>query len=114
MPLMCFIVPTIVPMYLWGESFKCAFFVAALFRYTFTLNATWLVNSAAHMWGDRPYDKYVTSVLSLIQKSHFRDIQVNVEEDFIKIAINLSLNFYKITFSRYYLKMSTKFFVLFF
>lgn len=59
MPLFCFVIPTMVPMYLWGESFKNAFFVAALFRYTFTLNMTWLVNSAAHMWGDRPYDKYI-------------------------------------------------------
>lgn len=23
------------------------------------LNATWLVNSAAHMWGNRPYDKNI-------------------------------------------------------
>lgn len=56
MPLACFVFPVMVPMYLWNESFLNAFFVAAMFRWTFVLNATWLVNSAAHKWGDRPYD----------------------------------------------------------
>lgn len=57
MPVLCFLVPTCVPVYLWGDSWTNAWFVATMFRYTFTLNMTWLVNSAAHMWGDRPYDK---------------------------------------------------------
>lgn len=54
--LMCFFVPTFVPWYMWGESLWVAYFVPALFRYALVLNATWLVNSAAHMWGNRPYD----------------------------------------------------------
>ncbi|KAJ6640796.1 Acyl-CoA Delta-9 desaturase [Pseudolycoriella hygida] len=56
MPLACFILPTIIPMYCWNETFWNAFFVAAMFRWTIVLNATWLVNSAAHLWGSRPYD----------------------------------------------------------
>lgn len=59
MPFFCFVIPTTVPVYLWGESWLNAWFIAAMFRYTFTLNMTWLVNSAAHMWGDRPYDRYI-------------------------------------------------------
>ncbi|XP_044262548.1 acyl-CoA Delta-9 desaturase-like [Tribolium madens] len=58
MPLVSFVMPTLVPMYLWGETFRNAFLVN-LFRYCLTLNATWLVNSAAHMWGDKPYDKFI-------------------------------------------------------
>lgn len=27
-----------------------------LFRYTYSQHVTWLVNSAAHKWGNRPYD----------------------------------------------------------
>lgn len=54
--LMCFAVPTLVPWWLWGESLVVAYFVPGLFRYALQLNATWLVNSAAHMWGNRPYD----------------------------------------------------------
>lgn len=53
---MCFLVPTLVPWYLWGEKFWVAYFVPGLLRYAVVLNATWLVNSAAHMWGMRPYD----------------------------------------------------------
>ncbi|XP_030629318.1 acyl-CoA desaturase [Chanos chanos] len=52
----CFLVPMLVPWYLWGESLWVAYFIPALLRYTLVLNATWLVNSAAHMWGNRPYD----------------------------------------------------------
>ncbi|XP_069688717.1 acyl-CoA Delta-9 desaturase-like [Periplaneta americana] len=59
MPIICFILPTIIPVYFWGETWSNAWFVVAMFRYTFTLNASWLVNSAAHMWGSRPYDKYI-------------------------------------------------------
>ncbi|XP_053269841.1 acyl-CoA desaturase isoform X1 [Pleuronectes platessa] len=54
--LMCFFIPMFVPWYLWGESLWVAYFVPALLRYTLVLNSTWLVNSAAHMWGNRPYD----------------------------------------------------------
>lgn len=54
--LMCFFVPMFVPWYFWGETLWIAYFVPALLRYTLVLNATWLVNSAAHMWGNRPYD----------------------------------------------------------
>ncbi|XP_071440119.1 acyl-CoA Delta-9 desaturase-like [Hetaerina americana] len=57
MVIACFVVPTVVPIYCWDESFTCSWFVATLFRYAFTLNATWLVNSAAHFWGNKPYDK---------------------------------------------------------
>lgn len=56
---MCFIFPTVVPWYLWGESLWLAYFVPGLLRYALVLNATWLVNSAAHMWGNRPYDQHI-------------------------------------------------------
>nr|AAL99291.1 stearoyl-CoA desaturase [Chanos chanos] len=57
--LMCFVVPTVVPCYMWGESLWIAYFIPTLLRYALVLNATWLVNSAAHMWGMRPYDQNV-------------------------------------------------------
>ncbi|XP_034665215.1 acyl-CoA Delta(11) desaturase-like isoform X2 [Drosophila subobscura] len=57
MPLACFILPTIIPMYFWNETFVNAWFVATMFRWCFILNVTWLVNSAAHKFGGRPYDK---------------------------------------------------------
>jgi len=57
--ILCFMVPTLVPWYMWGESLAVAYFVPCLLRYTLVLNATWLVNSAAHMWGNRPYDQTI-------------------------------------------------------
>jgi len=56
--LFCFIIPTVVPI-LWGESAFVAFYTAGILRYCFTLNATWMVNSVAHMWGYRPYDENI-------------------------------------------------------
>jgi len=56
----CFIIPTYTPVWLWGETIWNSFFICALLRYAFTLNMTWLVNSAAHMWGDKPYDESIS------------------------------------------------------
>uniref|UniRef100_A0A2K5C102 stearoyl-CoA 9-desaturase n=1 Tax=Aotus nancymaae TaxID=37293 RepID=A0A2K5C102_AOTNA len=61
MLLMCFILPTLVPFYLWAETFQHSLYVATFLRYAVVLNATWLVNSAAHRYGCRPYDKNISS-----------------------------------------------------
>lgn len=61
MPLACFVLPTLIPA-LWGETLWISYFVCAIFRYTYVLNVTWLVNSAAHKWGDKPYDKNINPV----------------------------------------------------
>lgn len=53
---MCYIMPAQVALYFWGEDFWTAFFVAGGLRYVFVLHCTWLVNSAAHLYGDHPYD----------------------------------------------------------
>ena len=54
--ILCFGIPMLVPWYFWGESLSVGYFVPGILRYAVMLNATWLVNSAAHMWGNRPYD----------------------------------------------------------
>lgn len=53
---MCFVFPAQVAVRFWGESFWPAFFVAGALRYMLVLHFTWLVNSAAHLFGDHPYD----------------------------------------------------------
>lgn len=58
--LMCFILPTLVPWCFWGETFQHSVFVATFLRYAIVLNVTWLVNSAAHLFGYRPYDKNIS------------------------------------------------------
>lgn len=52
---MCFILPGHVCM-LWGDNFWNGVYVAGGLRYLYVLNSTWLVNSAAHLYGDHPYD----------------------------------------------------------
>jgi len=52
----CFVFPGLVSSYGWGESAMNGFFVAGCVRYVWVLHMTWLVNSAAHLWGERPYD----------------------------------------------------------
>jgi stearoyl-CoA desaturase (delta-9 desaturase) len=64
--IMCFLVPTAVPMLYWGESAWVSFCLAAAFRYCFTLHATWFINSAAHTFGYRPYDISIAPTESLI------------------------------------------------
>ncbi|KAG6802476.1 acyl-CoA Delta-9 desaturase [Apis cerana] len=59
MPLFCFVLPTIIPVYGWNETWSNSYFVATVLRYVFVLNMTWLVNSAAHIFGNKPYDKFI-------------------------------------------------------
>lgn len=60
MPLFCFILPTIIPVIFWQESWFNAWLVPACFRYVLTLHVTWSLNSFAHMFGNKPYDKDIT------------------------------------------------------
>jgi len=53
---MCYVMPAQVAHYCWGENYWNAFFVAGGLRYCAVLHFTWLVNSAAHLYGDHPYD----------------------------------------------------------
>jgi stearoyl-CoA desaturase (delta-9 desaturase) len=54
--LWCFAFPAIVASYGWGESGAVGVFVPGAVRYVWVLHMTWFVNSAAHLWGERPYD----------------------------------------------------------
>ncbi|XP_025414646.1 acyl-CoA Delta(11) desaturase-like [Sipha flava] len=60
--LLCFILPTIIPVMAWNESWADAFNVICIFRYALSLNFTWSVNSVAHIWGNKPYDKHIRPV----------------------------------------------------
>lgn len=51
------LVAILLPMYGWGETLKNSIFVPFLLRTVIILNLTWLVNSAAHYYGTKPYDR---------------------------------------------------------
>jgi stearoyl-CoA desaturase (Delta-9 desaturase) len=55
--LLCFVLPTMLPVYGWNESWRWSIMAVAFVRYIAILNITWLVNSAAHFWGDKPYNQ---------------------------------------------------------
>jgi len=54
--LLCLILPTVIPVYCWGESWLTAWHLAVCLRFVMSYNATWLVNSIAHKYGSQPYD----------------------------------------------------------
>ncbi|XP_063243514.1 acyl-CoA Delta-9 desaturase [Bacillus rossius redtenbacheri] len=58
--LFCFILPAVVPPCVWGESWYNSVMGLCVVRYVSGLNFTWLVNSAAHIWGTRPFDKRIS------------------------------------------------------
>ncbi|XP_063385461.1 acyl-CoA Delta(11) desaturase-like [Cydia fagiglandana] len=62
-PLMVFILPTLIPMYFWNESLSNAFHVHLVMVMT-GANVTFCVNSIAHAFGDKPYDKNMSATKS--------------------------------------------------
>ena len=56
---LCFILPTLIPYLYWKETLFNSFFVCVLLRYMISQHGTWFINSVAHMWGRRPYDKNI-------------------------------------------------------
>ncbi|XP_001602540.1 acyl-CoA Delta(11) desaturase [Nasonia vitripennis] len=60
--LFAFIIPVLVPVYFWDESLRIAIVSQWFLRYMLLLNFTWSVNSAAHLWGNKPYDKKISPV----------------------------------------------------
>ena len=52
----CFILPTMVPVYFWNEDPIVAFACCACLRLAITFHSTWCINSVAHLYGYKPYD----------------------------------------------------------
>merc|ERR1719253_1834417 len=63
----CFVFPGLVVSYSWGETGLNGFFVPGALRYVWVLHMTWFVNSAAHLWGERPFD-YAASELGVLRQ----------------------------------------------
>lgn len=57
--------PVLVPYYYWSENLWVSFWVCFTLRFTTTLNIAFFVNSVAHMFGNRPYDKNISPVENL-------------------------------------------------
>uniref|UniRef100_A0A1B0AII8 Fatty acid desaturase domain-containing protein n=1 Tax=Glossina pallidipes TaxID=7398 RepID=A0A1B0AII8_GLOPL len=58
-PIFAFVLPAIIPMYMWNESFINTVCVPVMLRLVVLLNAQSCINSVAHMFGWRSYDKNI-------------------------------------------------------
>jgi len=64
--IMAILVPMSLYRYVLSASWLEAFCIGAIWLYVQGLHQTWLVNSAAHLWGPRPYDKQINPAENLI------------------------------------------------
>ncbi|KAE9109434.1 hypothetical protein PF010_g11546 [Phytophthora fragariae] len=62
--LMCYVVPTAMGYYM-GDAWA-GFWVGGIFRHVWVLHTTWMVNSVAHFFGYKPYDRKINPVENLI------------------------------------------------
>lgn len=53
------LIPTLLPYLLFDENIIHSFLTCVCFRYVYSLHSTWLVNSVAHLYGNRPYDRRI-------------------------------------------------------
>ncbi|KAJ1522459.1 hypothetical protein ONE63_001649 [Megalurothrips usitatus] len=57
--LFCYVIPTSIPYFFWGETITNALLVAGHLRHMAVLHFTFFVNSAAHSFNYKPYDKSI-------------------------------------------------------
>ncbi|KAL0850519.1 hypothetical protein ABMA28_012307 [Loxostege sticticalis] len=60
--LLGFLLPVWVPVHFFNESLVNAVFVCYFLRFVYSLHVTWFINSLAHKYGTRPYDKTIQPV----------------------------------------------------
>ncbi len=53
-----FVIPIVLGHYC-GESFTVLWH-GNIYRYLIMLHLVWMVNSVAHIWGEKPYDKNIS------------------------------------------------------
>lgn len=61
--IVCFLLPTLIPVYFWSETMENAIFIAVMGRWMIVSNGTFSVNSFAHMFGNKPYDRWVDELV---------------------------------------------------
>ncbi|XP_043484110.1 acyl-CoA Delta(11) desaturase-like [Leptopilina heterotoma] len=64
--LMAFILPTLVPVFFWNESWYWAIITQCFIRYEAVVHAISSINSFSHMFGYKPYDRKIKATNNLI------------------------------------------------
>ncbi|XP_048512417.1 acyl-CoA Delta(11) desaturase-like isoform X2 [Athalia rosae] len=57
--LFCFIIPTVIPVVCWGEILLHAVLTQCFIRHVLAFHFLWSVNSFAHLYGTRPYNRLI-------------------------------------------------------
>ncbi|XP_026476483.1 acyl-CoA desaturase 1-like [Ctenocephalides felis] len=67
------LLPINAPMEYWGENFVNSFFIIGCTRYLLALHASWLINSARHVWGIKRGERYPSdsNMIFFITKSYW-------------------------------------------
>uniref|UniRef100_A0A1L8D6I7 Desaturase-1 n=1 Tax=Plutella xylostella TaxID=51655 RepID=A0A1L8D6I7_PLUXY len=58
----CYVIPILISHYVFGDSWLMTIYTETVIRVLMSLHYTWSVNSFAHMWGNKPYDKSIMPV----------------------------------------------------
>lgn len=76
-----------------GESIMTAFMFGVMTRYVTTLHFTWLINSAAHMYGMKPFDSKISPVenkiVALFALGEGESYKVFYNEDITIVNLNV-------------------------
>ena len=86
-----------VPWYFWNENFFNAYILCYAFGYVITLNANWTINSLAHLWGYKPYDKTINptknfTVVFAIRGEGFHNFQYTFPQDYAASELGVRFN----------------------
>ncbi|KAJ0173497.1 hypothetical protein K1T71_010646 [Dendrolimus kikuchii] len=63
LPTTCFGLPMLIPVIFWNETLYNSFHLTIM-RVVINFHVFFLINSAAHMWGNKPYDQFILSTES--------------------------------------------------
>nr|AHH30813.1 fatty acid desaturase D6 [Tribolium castaneum] len=58
-PVLTLAIPALIPWYFFGEDLYLSWVTTCVLPYFITLHSTWAVNSVAHIWGTKPYNKNI-------------------------------------------------------
>ncbi|XP_050508789.1 (11Z)-hexadec-11-enoyl-CoA conjugase-like [Diabrotica virgifera virgifera] len=67
-PILGLVLPTLIPYYFWGETLSVSFLVTVV-RLLLSLHATFSINSFAHLYGTKPYDRTINPTESNVLKA---------------------------------------------
>lgn len=63
LPTICFVLPILAPVIFWDETLFNSYHLTIM-RVVINFHIFFLINSAAHMWGNKPYDQFIMSTES--------------------------------------------------